>query len=497
MKNKKPLLVIEVKETYSRFLDKPPNSLVPHIRSVTSYIDEVATQAARAFNYRAAPVRKHLYLKRSNSFPTGLLKRVKRVLKESNYRIKIIDTRKKKEVSIERIDKVLGNLGFKPRNYQRRAVLKGIERPRGLLELATGAGKSVIISMLIACYDVPTLILTHRVELLHQLRETMERSTGQKVGIIGDGKWEPEKITVGLVNSLQNSLGNDDKDRRLSAFFKGVQYLIIDEAHHLGAKTWWKVAKSCSNTVARHGFSATMFRTDNSDLLLSAYLGQVFFRRDVSYMIRKGWLARPHIHIEKVEYLGPPPGTQWQRVNEKVLVQNRLRNKMGCDFINKHYEEGDQILVIISLIKHGDILKEMLINEYGVEPQDVKFMHGSMNKAVRKKVLEDYKLGLFPILIGSSIYDEGIDIPAIDAAANMSGGKSGIKTRQRLGRILRKKPPEDGGDIDRKKNQSVYYLDFYDDGHKFTRRASRERIEVYTSEEEFEVTGFTGRKSKR
>jgi len=467
------------------------------INSVTSYVDNEATQALRgmAGGGYVREIRKKLYRPKTQRFPHGLVKRVKKVLEKHGHTVEIKDSRKKLALPEEEVRRRFKNLPVKLRGYQKRAVIKSMTQS-GLIEVATGGGKTIILAATIAISRVPSLILTHRVELMAQLRDSIAWITGEEVGVIGDGVWEPKNITVGLVASLNAASFSLDmfgvsKETKLKKFFEGIKYLVIDEAHHAAARSWAKVIKACKNTELRHGLSATMFRTDNADLLLNAHIGETIFRRGTSYLIRKGYLAKPDIEIALVNWRGSDLPNHWQTVEKNMIVENDERNKIGCKFIYNHYAEGRQILGIVRLIKHGNALRDMLVEKFGVEPKDVKFVHGSTSKAVREKTLEDFKNGLFPILLGSSIYDEGVDIPAIDAACNFAAGISEIKVRQRIGRILRKKKDEKG-DIDKSTEQIVYYMDFFDKGHKFVRRHSRLRLEVYLSEPEFRLHGYLG-----
>ncbi|MHA1665988.1 MAG: Hint domain-containing homing endonuclease [Candidatus Thorarchaeota archaeon] len=347
------------------------------------------------------------------------------------------------------------------------------------------SGKTFLFSMLLLCYNVPSLILTHRKELLYQIRDAVEDMTGKSCGIIGDGQWSPKKWTVGIVNSFMQ---RDNLIKEVSSYLESIEYLIIDEAHHLGAKSWWKIAKKCKNTHARHGFSGTCFRTDNADLLLLAHTGDVISHYTTTYMIEEGWLSRPHIYrdvtIEKIS-----SHSDWHTVENELIMNNKMRNRAGSQFIYDQAGEGKQVLVMVRRVPHGRILKQMLIGEFGVEPRDIRYMTGSEGTDTRKRALLDYKYGTFPILIGTSIYDEGIDLPTIGAAANMGGGKSDIKTTQKLGRAIRKIVPDGEMDVDPEIEQTVNYYDPFDKGHRFVKKHSNTRQEVYEGEEAFVLKG--------
>ena len=205
-------------------------------------------------------------------------------------------------------------------------------------------------------------------------------------------------------------------------------------------------------------------------------------------MIEEGWLSRPIIYRDRIDGKIPSQ-TVWSDVEDILIVNNEKRNRAGCQFVYDMAGDGEQVLVMVKRVPHGRILKEMLISEFGVESRDIRYMTGSEGTETRKRALLDYKYGTFPILIGTSIYDEGIDLPTIGAATNMGGGKSDIKTTQKLGRVIRKAVPDGEMDVDPSVEQSVKYYDPHDTGHRFVKKHSNIRQEIYEGEKAFVLKG--------
>lgn len=382
---------------------------------------------------------------------------------------------------------MLDSFSAQPRDYQADGIVRGLESPYGLFWWPTGSGKTVLFSALIRCYNLPTLILTHRKELLFQLQHEISQLTGEEVGIIGAGSFDPKRWTVGLVNSLMKNK-NVLREARVTKFLRSIEYLIIDECHHLGANSWWKIASLCTNTRARHGFSGTCFRTDNADLLLLAHTGDVISKYSTSQLIEWGWLSRPLIYNPHIKGKVKPAKT-WSNVERECIQNNDARNVTCCEFVYDRYEKGDQILIMVKLVEHGMKVKNLLIQNFGVDTEDVRYMSGSVGNEARKMALEDFKYGVYPILIGTSIYNEGVDLPTIGAAVNMAGGDSDIATTQRLGRAIRKKREEGEIDVDPDVEQTIHYMDPFDLSHRFVRRHSRSRMKVYEGERAFELIG--------
>ena len=75
-------------------------------------------------------------------------------------------------------------------------------------------------------------------------------------------------------------------------------------------------------------------------------------------------------------------------------------------------------------------------------------------------------------IIASTIFDEGVDIPEVGSLILAVGGKSTIKTLQRVGRALRPKKGEN----------EVEIYDFIDWGNKYLLSHSRQRLQDYMDE---------------
>lgn len=86
----------------------------------------------------------------------------------------------------------------------------------------------------------------------------------------------------------------------------------------------------------------------------------------------------------------------------------------------------------------------------------------------------DQDMSVYDIIIATSIYDEGYNLPSLDCIILAGAGKSGIKLTQRIGRVLR--PKLDG--------RPAHIYDFID-GIKFLRQHYLKRRKLL--ELEFEI----------
>ena len=99
-------------------------------------------------------------------------------------------------------------------------------------------------------------------------------------------------------------------------------------------------------------------------------------------------------------------------------------------------EEERPTLVFVTSIDHGHILKDMFIKS-GLEPDDIRFIFGGSKNKDRKESISDFREGKFKVLIGSTIFDAGVNIPAIAGAVVAGAGNADITIIQKIGRAAR------------------------------------------------------------
>jgi superfamily II DNA or RNA helicase len=424
------------------------------------------------------------------SFPTGLHARVIKSLKSFDYKIKITDYRDKVNVNVEELLGRADEFGLALRDYQIDGILSGIDNSCGLFNLCTGAGKTALMSFLLSAYDKPSLILVNRKELMEQIARELSSMTKRTVGIIGDGVWQPSKWTVAIVNSLNKGIKSTSppvfhKTRR---FLESIQVFVGDEIHHLGAATWKHIAGELKNAAIRFGFSGTCFHPDSEDIYLVAYTGEIIANIRSSDLIKMGYLAQPHIYMPKVD---PTPKLaamnyrDWHQTRKWLIRENTKVTESGVKFIKKMYDAGRSCIYFAGDdVEYGHKIQKMILDS-GIRQKDVRYATGQESTEVRRKILDDFRNHRFQILGGTSIYDEGIDIPHTGSGANFGQGFSEIKTVQRIGRILRKTKAKDAIDVDVNEKQIKYYWDPFNNGNRITSKHSEFRKSIYESQEEF------------
>ncbi|MEF8757253.1 MAG: DEAD/DEAH box helicase family protein, partial [Halobacteriales archaeon] len=166
------------------------------------------------------------------------------------------------------------------RAYQREALDAWEDAGRrGVLELPTGSGKTVIAIATMAELGDPTLVVVPTVDLLQQWRAELDREFEEPVGQLGGGAQRVEDLTVGTYDSAY--LRAEELGDRFG-------FVVFDEAHHLGGEGYREVARLLA-APARMGLTATFQRPDGAHVTVAELVG------DLVYDLSASDLAGDHL----------------------------------------------------------------------------------------------------------------------------------------------------------------------------------------------------------
>jgi len=426
--------------------------------------------------------KKHLLTQRM-VFPTGLLPRVEGFLKRYKEEYEVLDQRSKIKHG-----KPLKVKKYTPREYQQEAVDIAVKKGRGIIRAGTGSGKTLIMAMLAAHYNLPTVIYVVGKDLLHQFHREFSSILGSDIGIIGDGQCDIHKINICSVWTAAKSFGIkgkvslDDEDwnpdvlslsserkQEIKNMVEQSLLVLFDEAHFLATDSLQSIFKISKSARFIFGASATPWREDGADLLLESVCGPVIFDLPSSELIRQGWLVRPNIVMMRPSAI-KTSSRNYRQIYGQAITNNDERNNMIIESARMLAAQGRKTLILVRHLSHGRFLADNL------KDISAQFVHGDVDSQQRNDLVKDLVTGRVGCLVASSVFDVGVDLPELDALIMAAGGKSSSRTLQRIGRALR--PHKD------KKNAII--VDFIDDV-KYLKKHSVIRCAAYRSEPEFRL----------
>jgi len=439
---------------------------------VTSWLDPnrffIKSYKIGTWDGRRRLVRKH----RSGKYfymLSGLLSRVIDLMNKKGIKYVLEDNRRLDPVEnnpcYELLDKDSGTIRLDQGRYsfQADAVDALLMHGRGLLEICTGGGKTIIGIAAIKTLDRPTVWLTHRLNLMYQTQRQMQERLGVKVGIVGDSKIEYEKFTVGMIQSCVS-----EKHRK---FLKTREVVVGDEVHHLEADQWMKVFSGISAPY-RLGLSATPCLIGNG-MNLIAQTGDIVYSLAPKEAIEMGVLVPPRIWFIPIDTPKVPAKTPFPTVYKDCVTDNIYRNSLAVEVSQQFSREMKSNLLLVNRIKHGKTLKSMM-TQAGLKSE---FVYGKVRTESRDAIFEDLFANRIDNVVAiSEIVGEGSDYPPLRAMINCTGGKGGGDAAdedetgrvliQFIGRGLRPFPGKTHFD----------YVDFADSGHRFVKDAGRDRV---------------------
>lgn len=373
--------------------------------------------------------------------PIGLLPRVKKILKwfgvECEESLQFIESDEKLNLKW---------CGHELRTYQVDAFIEAMTAERCIINLPTGAGKTLIGTRIIPAIDKPTLILVHRRELMQQWKEAIKNNTGIDATAFDDKNKSFGSVTIAMVQSLHNYL----KKESLPIF----DVLILDEAHHVPADTFYQVALKCDARY-RIGLTATTEREDGSDLYMEAGLGQICISVSAEDLVAQQHLALPVFEFIDVPGTSYTKYAKFQDEYKFGIVLNDTRNRAIAARAKQLIKDGRQVYIHVEQIAHGKLLSELI---------QIPFVYSKTKE--RDEIIDRFRKGEEPAIV-STLLGEGVDIPNIGAIIMAGGRKTKIGTIQKVGRALRPG-----------KEKDAIIVDFIDKGRHLSKH-THERYDAY------------------
>lgn len=299
----------------------------------------------------------------------------------------------------------------KLRPEQKKIVRQLLKQDRVILEAKPGFGKTMTALYCMAKIKQPTLIVVHTRSLLLQWKKQIEASFSldkNDLGIIGENKWQVgNKITIASYQTLARR--GVEKDKYLFGF------VIIDECHHVPARTFTDVLK---NLPAKKvlGLTATAFRRDELDRLMTFYIGPILKSGpgiNTSANESKPTQSVPvELMIKQTDFTFAKSNSIEFHELASTLVVTPARNLQITQDVIFALKSGGKCLILTERIDHCDILLDLIRGQVkGIRASIAK---GSGTKKDREKLQKRIRQPKFQLLIATGkLVGEGFDWPEL------------------------------------------------------------------------------------
>jgi superfamily II DNA or RNA helicase len=314
---------------------------------------------------------------------------------------------------------------------------------RAQMVMATGLGKTVVISELVAnlfrgelLKGGRVLVLAHTRELVNQLNRGFWHQLPRWVPThqLCDGEtpayWDG--VTFATVQSAVSKL--DDLPR--------FDLVVVDEAHHLGSQSFRDVVGAL-NAPMLVGVTATPWRGDNYDI--DRLLGEPVYRLGIAEGLARGFLA-------DVDYRLLADNLDWEFVQEASRhgyslhqLNRRLiiptRDELAAHLVREVFSSDKRRggIVYSPTIVHATHFAGAL-RHAGLRAEAIA---SDMSFRDREALLSRFRAGQLDIIVTVDLFNEGVDVPDVDLLAFMRVTHNRRVFVQQLGRGLRTSPGKD------------------------------------------------------
>lgn len=306
-------------------------------------------------------------------------------------------------------------------------IIRGFKKHSGgVLIAGCGSGKTNMAIYLACKYQLKTLFVVHKTFLKNQVINRIKSTTNvEEVGII-QGKIvnTNSPFVVGMIHSLC-------KDKYDDEIFKDFGLIIIDEVHHMGARTFSNFFKK-TTTKYMLGISAEKSRNDGMYKIINMYMGPILHFEEQKpndmVVVKKLHFKTSNKERSKLitnKYTGEPDRSSM--ITNVVYIKRR--NRIFYEMIQILFDQGKNILFLSGRIKQINLFYKLLKENEYTKHHVGKYIGGMSEEDQAISATKQIILGTFDTA------QEGLDIENLNVVI-LATPKSSIK--QSVGRILRK-----------------------------------------------------------
>ncbi len=300
---------------------------------------------------------------------------------------------------------------------------------RGLVVLATGLGKTWL-----AAFDVQqvmakqVLFVAHREEILMQAEETFVRI--QPEASIGYYTGKAKEGEADFVFASIQTLGRAEHLQRFSP--DCFDYIVVDEFHHADSNTYRRLINYFQPRFML-GLTATPERTDQANIL-SLCDDNLVYERNFIEGINAGLLCPFYyhgIHDRAVDYTEIP----WRNGHfDPGDLSNKLATRARAKHALSVWQKLHQSRTLAFCVSrsHAEFMADYF-SRAGIRAAAVH----AESELPRNVALKQLEAGTLEVIFSVDLFNEGVDLPAIDTVMMLRPTESKILFLQQLGRGLR------------------------------------------------------------
>ena len=379
--------------------------------------------------------------------PGGYLARIAARLKKLGVKAKFQDVppaRKRPNCFTPQWANLDGRIKFRPRQEECLQTIAKV--PCGIIKAVTGFGKSTLIGAAALLFPEAKIhVVTKSVDVAERIVKSIKRFI-PRVGFVGDGSRQWERVTVITAGSLGHSDGDAD-------------FLFCDEVHQLATINFSKSLAQRYRHSRNFGLSATPYaRMDNAHAVLEPLFGPMIFELTYQQAVELGLVVPIRVTWLPIRMSFNPVERYSNRVAKKRygVWTNHHRNGIIANAV-REYDADKQVLILVETIEHavhlGHLLPEYTLvyssmmpsdlanyKKKGLLPKDYK----SLTDYDKHRLRDEFEAGTLKKVIATDVWATGVDFEQLNVLVRADDRDSDIVDVQGPGRVSRTYVSPDG-----------------------------------------------------
>ena len=328
---------------------------------------------------------------------------------------------------------------FEPRGAQIEA-LYSLEKSReegfdkGLVVAATGIGKTYLSAFDSAKYN-KILFVAHREEIIKQAAQSFKNvRNSDDIGFFYSNQKDTKNS---FIFALVQTLGKEQYLNEEYFSKDYFDYIIVDEFHHAVSSNYKKIIDYFTPKFLL-GLTATPERLDSKDVFALCDYNMVYEVR-LKDAINKGWLVPfryygiydETVNYEDIDYKNG-------KYDDKQLEEALMLNKRGELILNHYLKYNSKRAIGFCTSRHHAEYMAKVFNENNIPSAAVYSGEKGEYSEERNIALSKLTSGELKVIFSVNMFNEGLDVPAIDMVMFLRPTQSPTIFLQQLGRGLRK-----------------------------------------------------------
>lgn len=325
---------------------------------------------------------------------------------------------------------------FDLRDYQQSLCHETIEHMNSggapCLVSPTGSGKTVMLAEITRLYrewGYQVMLAAHRNEIIKQIAASCSKHCNERVGFYTASRMTEDR---GIMVTMMPTLA---RRREAVSTFRG-RVLLLDEAHHIQAKTYQEIIREIQPAFFA-GASATPVTPTGAGL--GKYgITKLVLGPQPKQLMDEGSLCKYKMFGGDDAVVDTKGVTIQGGDYKRSEIEERVVSVQG-DFLRDllHFNPDLRPTITVTIsIEHA----HMIAAEYRAKGISAQVVIGSTSQRDRDLAFERFTAGELKVIVSVALIDEGLDLPAATCLQLIRPTRSLRLWKQLIGRVLRTDP---------------------------------------------------------